>query len=205
MDVYIKLREKVQVIGNKNVMLRDVAEVLCGGQSKGELEQLVVFGVPEGRDKTYLLSVIDVIGVIDRKYPNASISNLGGSDVLLEYHPKKKKERKFFSLLKGIFVGVILFTGSATTIMAFHSDAQMPLVFQNLYYIFFGENKDMPAILAVPYSIGLVLGITVFFNHFSEISLTDDPTPIEVEMTTYEKETNASLIDYLNRKKEKKP
>ncbi|HAX34118.1 MAG TPA: stage V sporulation protein AA, partial [Tyzzerella sp.] len=44
-------------------------------------------------------------------------------------------------------------------------------------------------------------GIIVFFNHFSKITLTQDPTPIEIEMTTYEKETNASVIDHLNRRK----
>ena len=59
----------------------------------------------------------------------------------------------------------------------------------------------MPAILSVPYSIGIGLGIIIFFNHFSKFSLTEDPTPIEIEMTTYEKETNASVIDYLSRQK----
>ncbi|MBQ9091777.1 MAG: stage V sporulation protein AA, partial [Anaerotignum sp.] len=85
--------------------------------------------------------------------------------------------------------------------MCFHTDTQLPLIFQNIYYIFFGENKDMPALLSIPYSIGLGLGIIIFFNHFSKISLTEDPTPIEIEMTTYEKETNASVIDFLGRRK----
>ena len=66
--------------------------------------------------------------------------------------------------------------------------------------MFFGENKEIPKLLSIPYSIGLGLGIIVFFNHFTKISLTQDPTPIEIEMTTYEKETNASVIDYLNRR-----
>ena len=55
--------------------------------------------------------------------------------------------------------------------------------------------------LEVFYSLGLAAGIIVFFNHFSKITLTQDPTPIEIEMTTYEKETNASVIDHLNRRK----
>ena len=66
---------------------------------------------------------------------------------------------------------------------------------------FYGENREMPALLSIPYSIGLGLGIIIFFNHFSKFSLTEDPTPIEIEMTTYEKETNASIIDFLGRQK----
>ena len=69
-----------------------------------------------------------------------------------------------------------------------------------MYYLFFEESKEVPKLLSIPYSIGLGLGIIVFFNHFSKITLTQDPTPIEIEMTTYEKETNASVIDHLNRR-----
>ena len=106
--------------------------------------------------------------------------------------------------MKILFVSVILFCGASTTIMCFHSDAQLPLIFQNFYYMFYGENKELPLLLAVPYSIGLGVGILVFFNHFSKFAMSKDPTPIEVEMTTYEKETIQSTIEQLNRKKERR-
>ncbi len=35
--------------------------------------------------------------------------------------------------------------------------------------------------------------------HFSKKYITKDPTPIEIEMTTYEKEANTSMIDALNK------
>lgn len=203
MDIYIKPVEKIQVIGKRNVLLGEIAEVLIGGQTKGDIESLVVLQIPQGKDKTYLISVMDVIRTINHAYPDATVSNLGEMDILVEYHQKEKGKNKSLEWAKVVFVAVILFIGASTTIMCFHSDAQIPLVFENYYYMFFGENKDVPALLSVPYSIGLALGIMIFFNHFSKISITDDPTPIEVEMTTYEKETNASVIDYLNKQKTK--
>jgi len=103
-------------------------------------------------------------------------------------------------IVRVCLVGFTLFVGAATTIMCFHTDTQMPLIFQNYYYMFFGENVDMPAIVSIPYSIGLVVGVMVFFNHFAKFKVTDDPTPIEIEMTTYEKETNTSVIDKLNKR-----
>lgn len=80
--------------------------------------------------------------------------------------------------------------------MCFHTDTQIPLIFQNYYYLFFGENVDMPAILSIPYSIGLVLVLA--FNYVPRLLLTR--TPIEIEMTTYEKKSNASVVDKLNKR-----
>lgn len=199
MDIYIKPVLKAQIVERRLVFLKDIARVMIGGQTKGAVEDIVVFQIPQERDATYLISVMDVIEAINRHYPDATVSNVGEMDILVEYHHRKSREHKWLEVLKVAVIGIILFTGAATTIMCFHSDAQLPIIFQNIYYMFFGENIDMPKILSIPYSVGLTLGILVFFNHFSKISITDDPTPIEIEMSTYEKETNASVIDKLNR------
>ena len=200
-DIYIKPVEKVQIVQKREVCLQDVAEVFVGEQAMAEVENLEIFHIPADRKKTYLLSVMDLIAALHRKYPDVTINNVGEGDILIEYLPKTEEKTKLWTFTKAVFVSIILFVGAATTIMCFHTDVQLPLIFQNIYYIFFGENREMPAILSIPYSIGLGLGIIIFFNHFSKASLTDDPTPIEIEMTTYEKETNASVIDYLRRRK----
>ncbi|WP_352399287.1 stage V sporulation protein AA [Anaerotignum sp.] len=199
MDIYIKPIEKAQIIERKLVYLKDIAEVYIGGQTKGDIEGIVVFQITGDKNATYLISVLDVIRAINHQYPDATVSNVGEMDILVEYHKKAKKESKTLELLKVCIVCIILFAGASTTIMCFHSDTQLPLIFQNYYYMFFGENVDMPAILSVPYTIGLAVGVMVFFNHFSKAKITDDPTPIEIEMTTYEKETNASVVDRLNK------
>lgn len=201
MDIYIKPVEKAQIIQKRDVLLRDIAEVFIGGQTAGEAEKLVVFRIPQEGKKTYLLSVVDIIKTLNQKWPDATIANVGEMDILIEYLPKAEGRSPLWLWAKVAFVSLVLFVGASTTIMCFHSDTQVPLVFENVYYMFFGENKEIPKLLSIPYSIGLGLGIIVFFNHFSKISLTQDPTPIEIEMTTYEKETNASVIDHLNRRK----
>ena len=201
MDIYIKPVEKAQIVKKRAVLLRDVAEIYMGGQTAGEAENLVVFQIPHEKKQMYLLSVIDLIRVIQQAYPKATVSNVGEMDILLEYLPKAEKRNPLWTAAKVAFVALVLFAGAITTIMSFHSDIQLPLIFENIYYIFFGENKEMPKLLSVPYSIGIGLGILIFFNHFSKFYLTEDPTPIEIEMTTYEKEANASVIDYLGRRK----
>jgi stage V sporulation protein AA len=64
--------------------------------------------------------------------------------------------------------------------------------------MFFGYEKENPAIIAVPYSIGLGLGIIVFYNHFFSRKITDDPTPIEVEMELYENDVTDALVDIIS-------
>jgi stage V sporulation protein AA len=200
LDIYIKPNEKITITGRKIVYLKDVGEIWIPGQTTASLENLVVYQIPEDTEKTYLISVIDIIKAITLKFPDATVNNVGEMDILLTYQKQYKQQNKVWLYSKIVFISLILFTGASTSIMSFHSDAQIPKIFQNYYYIFFGEYNDMPLILAIPYTIGLAIGIILFFNHFSKIYVTKDPTPIEIEMTTYEKETNTSIIDALNRK-----
>ncbi|MDO4532032.1 MAG: stage V sporulation protein AA [Bacillota bacterium] len=200
-EIYIKPMEKIQAVAKKEILLQDIAELYAEGMILKDLERLPVFYVPQEEKKTYLLSVLHLVQCIHEKYPQAEVLNLGAADILIEYLPKERKGGRLWSWMKAVFVAAVLFVGAATTIMCFHTDVQLPLIFRNIYYIFYGKKAEMPLLLFIPYSIGLGLGIILFFNHFSSFSLTQDPTPIEIEMTTYEKETNASVIDQLGKGK----
>ena len=50
------------------------------------------------------------------------------------------------------------------------------------------------------YTVGLALGIIVFFNHFAKIKINTDPTPLEVEMRLYEDNISKTLIQNADRK-----
>ncbi|MCI7656597.1 stage V sporulation protein AA [Anaerotignum sp.] len=204
MDIYIKPMQKAQITGRRIVYLSDVAEIYTGDACLGELEKLPVFQIPEAAENMYLLSVLELVQAITALYPKATVSNVGESDILLSYTPQPKKEKKLILWGKILFVSAVLFCGAATTIMCFHSDAQLPLIFQNYYAMAYGESQELPKLVTIPYSIGLVVGILVFFNHFSKFALSKDPTPIEVEMTTYENETITSIIEQLDRKKRRR-
>ena len=62
-----------------------------------------------------------------------------------------------------------------------------------------GYPSDGYSILEVSYSVGLAVGIILFFNHVGGRRLTKDPTPIEVEMRTYETDVNKALIETADR------
>ena len=65
-----------------------------------------------------------------------------------------------------------------------------------------GKEASGFTVLEGSYSVGLALGILVFFNHFSKWKLNTDPTPLEVEMRTYEDNISKTLIQNAERKEQ---
>ena len=63
-----------------------------------------------------------------------------------------------------------------------------------------GRQPEGVTVLELSYSLGLALGITVFFNHFAKKKINTDPTPLEVEMRLYEDNVNKTLIQNDSRK-----
>jgi stage V sporulation protein AA len=57
-----------------------------------------------------------------------------------------------------------------------------------------GEAKQGGSVLEISYAIGLPVGILVFYNHFKRRDIKNDPTPIQVEMRTYEEQMNKAMI-----------
>ena len=150
------------------------------------------------------MSVMEVIAVIQKEFPEVEINNIGEADFIVT----KEKERQppaWIGWIKTVFVSAIAFAGAAFTIMTFNNDVDLPKLFGQLFFQFTGQKSDGFTILELSYSIGVGLGILVFFNHFSGRKLTADPTPMEVEMRLYEDDVDKTLIEAGNRAKENHP
>ncbi len=199
MDIYIKPTIKTSISGRTEILTKDVCEVVAPESVAEKIKNLRLTEIKTTeKKKNYLISCTDIIKTITAAYPEACVSNVGETDTVVQYAAVKKKDNPFLAWTKVLFVVLVLLTGSATAIMSFHTDAQIPKVFENYHKIFYGKENKKPLILDVPYSIGLAAGILVFFNHALGKKMTDDPTPIEVEMSQYEKEVDETLLDILN-------
>ena len=83
--------------------------------------------------------------------------------------------------------------------MAFHNDININKIFSHVHELVTGYASEGYSILEVSYSIGLAVGIILFFNHVGGRRITKDPTPIEVEMRVYETDVNKALIETADR------
>lgn len=194
MDIYIKPNKKISVYTAGNVKLSDIAEIHASPDVKEKCGNLVIYNIKKDSPRHNVISIISIVSAISRAFPQAAINNLGETDTVIEYAPEEKKENKLFRFFKITIICIILFAGASTAIMSFHSDAQMKVAFEKYYHIFFNEREETPAIICLPYSIGLTIGIIVFFNHFCGKSISNDPTPIQVEMSLYEKDLEDNII-----------
>lgn len=58
-------------------------------------------------------------------------------------------------------------------------------------------------ILEIMYSVGIGVGVVVFFNHFGRMKISDDPTPMEVQMRIYENQVDDTVLEKERRKETK--
>lgn len=190
--LYLKAEKSIKV-ESRNVKLKDIAKIECANSSiKNKLKELDIIQLDSKKEYKYVVSILKVIEAIHKQFPNLEIENIGECDFVLEY--ANKKQNLFSEYIKIIFVCFIVFIGAAFTIMTFNNDVGVDKLFGQLYQLIMEEESSGFTILEMSYSIGLGLGILVFYNHIGGKRLTTDPTPIQVEMRIYEDDVNKALI-----------
>ena len=196
--LYLKLPQKKNVISQR-IVLGDVADIICTNKElEAKVKAILLKRFSDSKKQRAVFSVNDLIGRINEISPSVTVVPIGEADVLIEYIPKPTN--KFIEGISVFIVGIISFVGAAFTIMTFNNDVASAELFSNLYQQMTGSASDGFTVLELFYSIGLPIGIIIFFNHISGRKLSSDPTPLEVEMKQYEYNTNNSLIADSNRK-----
>lgn len=180
--VYVKASGNC-IVYDKNITLGDVLKIECTNVGmRRAIKQMELYQF--NHEHSVVFSILKVIEIIHEVYPNMEVVNCGENDFIVEYQKSTVKSAAF-EKLKLILVATIVFFGSAFTIMTFHIDIGIQKTFNRFYEQLMGATKPAVTELEISYSIGLAVGIIVFFNHFSKKKLTKDPTPIEVEMKKY--------------------
>ncbi len=199
MDIYISPHKKTTITKNKLIRLKDIAEISAPQHAQRQIEDIIVFSIGEDKKANYIISIIQIIKAVLKEVPGATISNAGEESVVLQFLPADYKENKLWKVTKIVVVALTLFIGSTITIMAYHEDVALIEIFQSIHEMLTGVETDSPNWISIPYSVGVGVGIIVFYNQFGVRKLTDDPTPIQVEMNKYDTDINTCLIDTSNR------
>lgn len=200
-NIYLKL-ERNNEVRDRSVTIGDVGKIYCSDNAvASKLKTVKVMTVPKtekGGKKRYSVSAMKVIELIQKEYPSAQIENIGECDFIIDYIDESKKKlipENIMSVIKTIIVCVIVFFGSAYAIMAYNNDVGTIEIFDKMYELILGDAGSRGKWMEIMYSIGLTGGIVIFYNHFGGKSFSNDPTPIEVEMNTYEQDIDYALIE----------
>ena len=204
--VYIKADKNIEVT-KPDVTLGDVVQMECGNPiviPKLKTLKLLKFRdnpkeeKKKGRSRT-VVSVLKVIECIHEKYPNIEVQIVGEPDFIVTYEDQHTAG-KTLHYIKVLLVVLITFAGAAFSIMAFNNDVNTTKLFGQIYELVVGHPSDGFTMLELTYCIGLIIGILVFFNHFGKKRFSVDPTPMEVEMRTYENDIQTTLVETYSRK-----
>ncbi|MDR0964771.1 MAG: stage V sporulation protein AA, partial [Clostridium sp.] len=152
----------------------------------------------EGKANRIVVCATKLIALMEEVDSSITVEMIGEVDVLLE-KVQRTKHKDARMLGKVVLVCFVTFFGTAFTVMAYHNDIGIDSVFQLVHRIVLGKESSGVNILEISYSLGLAIGIFVFFNHVGKRKITKDPTPIEVAMRNYERDVNDALIETAGR------
>lgn len=205
--IYLKADRNIEVT-KRDVTIGDVMKIECTNPTVSvRVRSMRLLKFPDGsgegtqQKNRVAVSILKVIACIHEVYPKVEIQNMGETDFIVTYE-NQKTTGGFGHALKAVAVVLISFTGAAFSIMTFNNDVNVKKVFSQIYELTTGMKSDGFTVIELTYSIGIVIGILVFFNHFGKKRFTVDPTPIEVEMRLYENDLQTTLIEDYSRKEQ---
>ncbi len=199
--VYLKGDRDVEV-QKKDITLGDIVELECSNKDIiPKLKTLKLLKIPDNGKQRFVISILKIIACIHQKYPGLEVQNLGEQDIIITYE-EQKTPGMFIHILKTAVVVLITFCGAAFSIMAFNNDVSASELFKQIYEFVTGTKSVGFTILEVTYSIGITIGILVFFNHFGKKRFTVDPTPMEVQMRLYENDIQTTLVEDASRREQ---
>ena len=196
--LYIQTEKNVEV-HSPQICLGDVAKLACNDQKvldRNRVRRIMIIpGKAQGR---YVVSAVDLVRAVAREEKNVDVTHIGEANIIVTYKESPSGGR-WKDHMKTAFVCILSFFGAAFSIMTFNTDVDIQTLFPRLYYQLTGTTPQGWTILEAAYSIGIGVGVIFFFNHFGHGKTTKDPSPIEVQMRTYEEDVDKALISEKNR------
>lgn len=188
--IYVRMHHRISVENKKQIVLGDVAKLIGPSHLVEKLKPLHTYEITKSDNNIVIIDLIMIIEKMVHAMKGIEIQAIGPMQTIIEIKPKAKKVNNF------LFIGVwlLLFVGAAMTIMNYHEDVSMRAVHHRIYQLVTGEDVEKPLLLQIPYSIGLGVGMILFFNHFFKKRFNEEPSPLEVEMFNYQQDLDHYVI-----------
>lgn len=190
--IYIYLKSNIVKLTTHNINLYDVCDII--GDVK--VKNFSVKSCNE-QDENYSVSPTEIYKALKGKHTHEQIEFINSDEVIVQF-VKKKKSKKIIEFLKVFVVASIVFVGSLTAIMAFQIESEMGKLVERFGHILSLSENEIKYGFTIPYSLGVTLGIIIFFNHFGNKKISNDPTPIEIELVEYDEKVKRTIVSHLN-------
>ncbi|WP_130806704.1 stage V sporulation protein AA [Senegalia massiliensis] len=194
LELFLQVEPKVTIKPNTQIKIKHIASVFCkDSKLEQEIKELIIAETNDF-DNNKVISVLSIIKNIKNINNNINIVIHGSPEILI--HIKDyKKENNLYKFLKVFTVSILLFFGASIAIINFHDDVNMEESLSTINYIVTGVEKQNPLILTIPYSLGLGVGMVAFFQRVFKKKKKNEPSPLQLEMHSYEKNIDDYILD----------
>ena len=200
--LYVQTDKNVKVT-KETVLLGDIAKLSSADAKVLQRNQCrKVVSLAKGKYGRYVVSAMDLIKEIEKEEENVDVTHIGEATFVITYENPNAKS-SVISWVKTILISLVTFFGTAFSIMTFNTDVSVAKLFRQIYHMFTGGKSSGFTILEITYSIGIAIGVIFYFNHFGNRKLTQDPTPMEVQMRLYEDDVDTTIIEKDERRNKK--
>jgi stage V sporulation protein AA len=193
--IYIAPKKSIGIDAGVDAAFFDVADAYSPTLDVTELLKTRVYE-GNGEERVTRVKCRDLMEAAYGMFPGASVELLGSfDDVLIVAERKRASSSGPLKLAANFAIYLLLFLGSALSVMYFHIDVGM-LDTQREFARALGNGGDAGLrIIAVAYSIGLMLGMLLFFRN-RKVAGRKVPSPIDLKMESY----NSGVVGYLLRR-----
>lgn len=171
-------------INNKKIYLNDIFCIYPQKQ-EDKINNILLREYSDYKSRYDVIHVGEVIEAIKKVDSDRHINFLRTDDVVIYFDNGKKDSTKY---LRVFIVSIIVLMGSIMGIMNFHADVNMDKS-QLKMVTSISENpqKYLPY-FQIPYSIGIGIGVAIFFNKFIPTYAKDEPSPLDLRISSLNKE-----------------
>lgn len=196
--LYLRLKKRIYMKTGQCVTLGQAARLLAEDDSlENRLKELILYEHNKADGNRVVIDVLQIVKVIRQLEPDLTVEAYGDPQVLVMIAEKPVKPR--IPVL--ILAWLLLFFGAGLAIMNFHTDVSMKEVHIRIVELITGKRTEHPLWFQIPYSLGIGLGMVLFFNHIFRKRFNEEPNPLEVELYMYQENVNAYVVADEMRKK----
>ena len=196
-NIYIALEQSV-LVQSRKVHIEDIATIFCPDKDLShQIKKSEVFVFSNTEQDQSVVTIVYLIAIIHKLCKDVTVNSIGFPETIV-YYKNLSDSAKRSGKLKAIFLMILAFLGTAYSIMSYNEDVSAANLLENLFTMFTGKapegNHTGLLFGTIAYSLGLCIGMIVFFNHGINHKKTDDPTPLQVQMRLYEEDVNKTII-----------
>lgn len=191
-DIYlIPIKTKSFDINKKEVYLKDVYEVYPENY-RTEINDICLRCYDDNNLKYDVIHLGEVIEAINKKLPLVRINFTKLDDVVILFERNKRDSTK---LIRVLIVSIVVLMGSIMGIINFHSDVNMMQSQSRLVDFITNDSKTYLPYFQIPYSLGIGIGVALFFNKFIPTYSRYEPSPLDLRMVSLDKEIKNQLMN----------